>query len=135
MDFSHGLLGSAGSVLDEEVDEFGETSVGREGEGGFVLFVAGVDGGSALDEEAAYGDVAFDGGEHQERPAVLVSEVRVEAGVEGGAEAGFVAAFDEVLSASVGHCGAPVGLWSRVHGSAVGYSARCWGFLPKSGPK
>ncbi len=101
-------LGCAGSVEGEEVDEEGEAAVGGEGEGGVFLVVAGVDGGTFFYEQAADGDVAFDGGEHEEGPAVLVGEVGVEAGVEGGAEAGLVATLDEILCGAVGHCGAPV---------------------------
>ena len=41
----------------EEVDEEGEAAVGGEGESGVFLVVAGVDGGTFFDEQAADGDV------------------------------------------------------------------------------
>ena len=81
-------------MLVEDIDEEREAAVGSEVEGGFglVVFERGV--GSELEQQTAEGDVAFDGGEHQERPAVLVDEVWVEAGGEGGAESGLVSALD-----------------------------------------
>lgn len=79
--------------------------MGGEGEGGFGFVVLEAGGGAVFEEDAGDGEVAFDGGEHEEGPAVLVGEVGVEAGVEGGAEGGFVAAFDEVLCGAVGHLG------------------------------
>lgn len=94
--------------------------MGGEGESGFFLVVAKGGVRAFFDEKTAQGEVPFDGGEHEESPAVLVGEVGVEAGVKGGAEGGLVSAFDQVLCASVGH---------------VSYSARCWGFWPKVGPK
>ena len=94
--------------------------MGGEGEGGFGLVVLEAWVRALFDEESTDGEVAFDGGEHEEGPAVLVGEVGVEAGVKGGAKSGFVSAFDQVLCASIGH---------------ESYSARCWGFWPKVGPK
>ncbi len=93
--------GLAGLV--EEGDEEVVAAVGGEGERG-VGFVVGEGGvGTVVEEGATDGDVAFDSSEHEERPAVLVDEVGVEAFGEGGAEGGFVAAFDEGLCAAIGH--------------------------------
>jgi hypothetical protein len=55
-----------------------------------------------LSKRAWASNVAFDGGEHEQRPAVVIFELRVEAGGECGAEAGLVVAFDEGLGGAVG---------------------------------
>ena len=50
----------------------------------------------------SHSDVTFDSGEHEQRPAVLIGEVRGKAAVEGDEKAFFVALFDEVLCAAIG---------------------------------
>ncbi len=98
--------GLGGGVLVEEGDEEVEAAVGGEGEGGFGLVVLEGGVGAVVEEGAGYGEVAFDGSEHEEGPAVLVDGVGVEAGgraeFEGGAEGGGVATLDEVLCCAVG---------------------------------
>jgi hypothetical protein len=90
-------------VFVEEVDEDLDASVGREVYSGFgfVILEAGVR--AVFEEDATDGGVAFDGGEHEECPTVLVGEVGVKAGVQGCAEGGFVATFDQVLCGAIGH--------------------------------
>ena len=95
-----GSLGLLGGV--EEFDEEIVAAVGGDAECGFVLVVECGGVGAVFEEEFADGHVAFDSGKHEERPAVGVGEVGVEAGFEGGAEGGFVAALDEGLGGSVG---------------------------------
>ena len=132
-------LCGAGVVIGEEIDEEGVAAVGCKGESGLVLVVAGVGAGTAFDEETADGKIAFDGGEHEESPAVLIGEVGVQAGIECLAEGGFVAAFDEGLGGAIGDghggSGGLVTAAGVVECSRLNYSARWWGFLPKSGPK
>ena len=96
-----------GLGLLEELHEGGVTLLGGDGEGCFALEVHGGYVCAFFDEELAEGDVAFYGGEHEERPALVVGGVGAEAGDEGGAEAFFVAALDEVLCASVVDGSAP----------------------------
>ena len=90
--------------------------MGCEAEGCLVFVVAQSGVSTFFEEQAGDGKVAFDGGEHEERPAVLVGEVGVEAGGEGRAEGGFVTAFDEVLGGAIGQwisVGGVVNLWYR----------------------
>ena len=81
--------------------------LGGDGERGFAFEVHGGEVCAFFDEELADFDVAFDGGKHEQRPAFVVGRIGGKSGVQCGAEAGFVAAFDEVLCASVVDGGAP----------------------------
>ena len=98
-----------------------------DGESSFAFEVHGGEVGAFFDEELAEGDVAFYGGEHQERPAFVVGGVGGKAGVECRAEAGFVATFDQVLCASIVQfgsassmcCSEAVCRWCLSYASAV----------------
>lgn len=105
----------------EKLDESGVAFLGSDAERGVALAVEGDEVRTLFDEELAQRNGAFDGGEHEERPAVLVGEVGIEVLIERGAKSFFVAALDHGLGCAIG--------------KGHDYSANCCGFLPKSAPK
>src|ERR1700722_11555823 len=62
-----------------------------------ALVVGGCGLRAFFEQKITQSNVAFDSGEHKQRPAVGVGEVRGKAAVEGRAKAFFVATFDEGL--------------------------------------
>ena len=76
--------------------------MGGQAEGGFAFAVLQRGIGVELKEQSPEWDVAFDGGKHEERPAILVYEIGVKAGGESGAEGGLVATFDKSLGSTIG---------------------------------
>jgi hypothetical protein len=58
---------------------------------------------AVVQEDTADRDIAFDGSEHEEGPAVLVGKVGVEASRKGGAKCRLVAAFDQILCSAIVH--------------------------------
>src|ERR1700761_7277701 len=112
---------SGPSVFAQQLDEGGVVLLRCDAERGVAFGVEGDEVCALFDEELAQWNGAFHGGEHEERPAVLVGQVGIEVLIERGAKGLFGAALDHGLGCAIGE--------------GHDYSANCCGFLPKSAPK
>jgi len=89
-----GYRDRSGPARSEEIDEGGVALLCGDAERSIALAVESDEVRAFVDQKLAYGDGALYGGEHEERPALVVGEVGVEALIESDAESWFVAAFD-----------------------------------------